>query len=152
MRAFTCAAIMLVTVAASAPFTEMAFAQAGSTGGTLGNTNKSISGDRGGDVEQPHKKARTNSSREAISPAGHLKLKQFSNPTYQGMRVVNCLRWGPQECGLPAATAWCRTKGFSTATDYKIENYHPGVFIDPQSSVRVCDLGLCDAFSQISCE
>jgi hypothetical protein len=51
MRTFTCAAIMLVTVALSAPFTGTAFAQAGSTGGTLGNTDKSISGER----EQPRR-------------------------------------------------------------------------------------------------
>jgi hypothetical protein len=38
-------AIALV-VCASVPFASMAFAQAGSTGGTLGNTDKSISGDR----------------------------------------------------------------------------------------------------------
>jgi hypothetical protein len=49
MRTFTCAAVMLLTAAASAPFGGAAFAQAGSTGGTLGNTDKSISGDR----EQP---------------------------------------------------------------------------------------------------
>ena len=43
MRAFACAAIALVTIAVSGP---TAFGQAGSTGGTLGNTDKSISGDR----------------------------------------------------------------------------------------------------------
>jgi hypothetical protein len=43
MRALACAAITLVTMAALVP---TAFGQAGSTGGTLGNTDKSISGDR----------------------------------------------------------------------------------------------------------
>jgi hypothetical protein len=46
MRALTCAAIMLAVVVLSVPFGGAAFAQAGSTGGTLGNTDKSISGDR----------------------------------------------------------------------------------------------------------
>src|SRR5580704_8701764 len=44
MRTFTCAAIMLVTVALSVPFTGTAFAQAGSTGGTVGKQDKSVSG------------------------------------------------------------------------------------------------------------
>jgi hypothetical protein len=60
MRTFACVAIMLVTVALSVPFAGTAFAQAGSTGGTLGNTDKSISGDREAprhEREEPRKKA-----------------------------------------------------------------------------------------------
>ncbi|MGA8611405.1 MAG: hypothetical protein WB760_06755 [Xanthobacteraceae bacterium] len=91
MRAFTWAAITLITAALSVSFGERAFAQAGSTGGTLGNTDKSISGDRGGDVAEPHKKSGTKSNKEAIAPAGHPKLKQFTNPTFDGMRVAQCL-------------------------------------------------------------
>jgi hypothetical protein len=41
MRAFTCAAITLVTMAALVPAT---FGQAGSTGGTVGKQDKSVSG------------------------------------------------------------------------------------------------------------
>jgi hypothetical protein len=44
MRAFTCAAIILATVAASAPFARNALAQAGSTGGTAGKQYKGASG------------------------------------------------------------------------------------------------------------
>jgi len=44
MRKFTCAAIMLAAVALSAPFGGTAFGQAGSTGGTVGKQDKSISG------------------------------------------------------------------------------------------------------------
>jgi hypothetical protein len=50
MRALACAAIALVTIAVSGP---TAFGQAGSTGGTLGNTDKSISGNR----EEPRQSA-----------------------------------------------------------------------------------------------
>jgi hypothetical protein len=48
MRTFACAAVMLIAiaVAVSVPFAATVFAQAGSTGGTLGNTDKSISGSR----------------------------------------------------------------------------------------------------------
>jgi hypothetical protein len=55
MRTFTCAAIMLIAVG------EAAFAQAGSTGGTLGNTDKLISGERSVEPatpkSRPHKVA-----------------------------------------------------------------------------------------------
>jgi hypothetical protein len=79
MRTFICAAIMLVTVTVSAPFAGTVFAQAGSTGGTLGNTDKSISGDRegprrSGDREEPRKKApkeaHTASAPSIVSVAG----------------------------------------------------------------------------------
>jgi hypothetical protein len=44
MRTFSCAAIILVAVAASAPFARNALAQAASTGGTVGKQDKSASG------------------------------------------------------------------------------------------------------------
>jgi hypothetical protein len=44
MRAFTYGAIALITAAMSVPSIRAAFAQAGSTGGTVGNHDKSISG------------------------------------------------------------------------------------------------------------
>src|ERR1700722_2536708 len=58
MRTFTCAAIMLIAVA------EPAFAQAGTTGGTLGNTDKSISGDRREEPAAP----RSQTHRSAPAP------------------------------------------------------------------------------------
>jgi hypothetical protein len=58
MRTVTCAAIMLIAVAGAA------FAQAGSTGGTLGNTDKSISGER--PAAEP---AAPKSHRSASAPA-----------------------------------------------------------------------------------
>jgi hypothetical protein len=59
MRALTCAAILLIIAAVSVPFAGTAFAQAGSTGGTLGNTDKSISGDREAPREVPNARERT---------------------------------------------------------------------------------------------
>jgi hypothetical protein len=50
---------MLIAAAVYMPFSMTAFAQAGSTGGTLGNTDKSISGER----EQPREAPR-HSTRE----------------------------------------------------------------------------------------
>jgi hypothetical protein len=59
MRTFPYAATMLVTVALSAPFAGNAFAQGGSTGGTLGKADKSVSGSR----EEP-RQASTHPMRE----------------------------------------------------------------------------------------
>jgi hypothetical protein len=44
MRALACAAIMLIAAAVSVSFARTAFARAGSTGGTIGNRDKSVSG------------------------------------------------------------------------------------------------------------
>jgi hypothetical protein len=65
MRTFTCAAVTLAAVALLAPFGRAAFAQAGSTGGTLGNTDKSISGDRREEPAAPKSQAH----RSASAPA-----------------------------------------------------------------------------------
>jgi hypothetical protein len=81
MRAVTGATILLFTVAVSAPFAGTAFAQAGSTGGTLGNTDKSISGDR----EQP----RREEPRKRVTP-------KESNHTASGSscrNIVGTWKW-----------------------------------------------------------
>jgi hypothetical protein len=62
MRALACAAIALVTIAVSGP---TAFGQAGSTGGTLGNTDKSISGERREEPTAP----KSRPHRSASAPA-----------------------------------------------------------------------------------
>ena len=68
MRAFTCAAITLVTMAVSV---ATAFAQAGSTGGTLGNTDKSISGSREEPREAPeHQRERAKRASGTVSISG----------------------------------------------------------------------------------
>jgi hypothetical protein len=83
MRTFTCAAIMLAAAALSAPFDGAAFAQAGSTGGTLGNTDKSISGDRqeptqGGEHRHKANKPAARADAPAKSTGGPKTLTQES--------------------------------------------------------------------------
>ena len=65
MRAFTCAASMLIVAAVSVPFAGTAFAQAGSTGGTIGNRDKSISG---GEEETTRQAARKPPVKRASQP------------------------------------------------------------------------------------
>jgi hypothetical protein len=119
------------------------FAQAGSTGGTIGKTEKSISG--GVEAEQPRQQPR-----RALSQSARSKI--FENPTINSIRVDGCMKWGPVDCGAPAANHWCRSKGFGRATDWSVEKVHPTIFQDPQSSVKVCDYFFCGAFARIECE
>ena len=65
MRAFTWAASMLIVAAVSVPFAGAAFAQAGSTGGTIGNRDKSISG---GEEEPTRHAARKPPVKRASQP------------------------------------------------------------------------------------
>jgi hypothetical protein len=67
MRTVACAAVMLIAVAVSAPFAATVFAQAGSTGGTLGNTDKSISGERREEPATP----KSQTHRSASAPAAN---------------------------------------------------------------------------------
>jgi hypothetical protein len=120
-----------------------AFAHAGSTGGTIAKTNKSISG--GAEAEQP-----TQKPHRALQQSTRSKI--FVNPTINNIRVDGCMKWGPVDCGSPAATHWCRSKGFERATDWSTEKVHPTIFQDPQSSVKVCDYFFCGAFARIACE
>lgn len=55
MRAFTCVAIAMIAAAISIPSIGDAFAQAGSAGGRIGKTDKSISG--GEETRRPAKRA-----------------------------------------------------------------------------------------------
>ena len=65
MRAFTCVAIALIAASTSVPSIEAAFAQAGSTGGTIGHRDKSISG---GVEETERRTASTPPARRASQP------------------------------------------------------------------------------------
>jgi hypothetical protein len=73
MRTFSCAAIMLVAVALLVPHGRAAFAQAGSTAGTLGNTDKSISGER----EQP-RRSEDHEKRKSAAPHASSNCKLAS--------------------------------------------------------------------------
>jgi hypothetical protein len=125
---------------------ERAAAQAGSTGGTIGKTDKSISG--GESVAEPTK-TRSKGGRPAGTSA---RSNVFENPTINGIRVDGCMKWGPTGCEGPAANHWCRSKGFQRATVWTIEKVHPTIFQDPASSVKVCDYFFCGGFSRVVCE
>jgi|SRR5580704_8593968 hypothetical protein len=152
MRALTCVAIMLTAAALSVPFAPNAFAQAGSTGGTLGNTDKSISGER----QEPSSQGSAR-RHKAIKPAPRADApakptggpKTFRDPRINGARVDWCMtpELGPG-CGQSAANAWCTSKGFSRATSF---NWIVQSAAFRQGDHTLCN-GYCGAFTDVTCE
>ncbi len=77
--------------------------------------------------------------------------KTFVNPKIGSNRLDFCLNWG-NGCGEPAATAWCKAKGFNKSVDSEIDND-----IGSASPTRllatgaVCDQPYCDGFTFITC-
>jgi len=76
----------------------------------------------------------------------------FSKPKQGGNRLDWCLNWS-EGCGEAAATAWCKTKGFDKATDFKMAA-DIGVSQPTRllATGAVCDQGFCDGFKFITCE
>ena len=91
MRAFTCVAIALIAAAMSVLSIGAAFAQAGSTGGTIGNHDKSISG---GDEETRHRAVRKPPATRASQPPRRREqaatLGSFDG-SWAGMSVGTCI-------------------------------------------------------------
>jgi hypothetical protein len=91
MRAFTYVAITLIAAAMSVPSIGAAFAQAGSTGGTVGNHDKTISG---GEEETPHRAVRKRPATRVSQPPRRREqtatLRSFDG-NWAGMSVGTCI-------------------------------------------------------------
>jgi hypothetical protein len=153
--------IFLLGMSASFAVGATAFAQAGSTGGTIGNTDKSISGEntaRSPGFFVGNSKHRRRSIREAIRRRSgeptkpESKQKVFVNPTIDELPVDRCLTYAA-DCNEPAASAWCRRKGMTRAADWKYENKtRIGHVVGASGGDhRDCNFG-CDGFTQVICE
>jgi hypothetical protein len=127
-----------------------AFAQAGATGGTLGKTDKSESGEReeAPKASAPEHKATKPAARaeEPVKAAGGPKT--FSDPRINGAHVNWCMTTQLGGCGQEAANTWCESKGFKHATSFHWVVQSPA--ISQGDRVR-CD-GFCGAFTQVTCE
>jgi hypothetical protein len=105
---------------------QTALAQAGSVGGTIGKTDKSVSGSATDEqnTRKPKAKPRNSVSRpEAKAP------KACQNPTINGIRVDHCLDPDAHDCDATAATAWCRSKGMSHAVSFNWEPKSPAMLL-----------------------
>ncbi len=77
--------------------------------------------------------------------------KTFSYPVQDLYRLNHCLNW-QSDCGEPAATAWCRARGFAKALEWTIDEnigaIFPTVIFGNQ---EVCAQAGCDGFKKITC-
>jgi hypothetical protein len=91
MRAFTYVAIALIAAAMSVPSIGAAFAQAGSTGGTIGKQEKSISG--GEDVDRPRAVRKPPATRASQLPRRREQAATLGSfdGSWAGMSVGTCI-------------------------------------------------------------
>lgn len=139
--ALPAAALALVTTL------QFALAQAGSTGGTLGKANKSISGDNGAQ-SQPKTKSPDAAAAVPAAPAIPKGPQTFQDPRVNGVRVDWCMTSTLGGCGEGAATAWCQSKGFSHAINYKWVVAPPTY---RQGDRDICS-GFCGGFTEVTCQ
>ncbi len=80
-----------------------------------------------------------------------LGRRRFLNPSIGGYRLDWCRRWG-QECGKPAADAFCRSRGFKEAVAFQ-EAFDIGARTPTKiiSSGKICSDSFCDGFEFIEC-
>jgi hypothetical protein len=77
--------------------------------------------------------------------------KTIVRPMLNGNRLDWCMNWS-EDCGKPAADAFCRNLGFQAAAAFA-----PDPHIGWRTPTRligtgaICDLGHCDGFARITC-
>jgi hypothetical protein len=77
--------------------------------------------------------------------------KTIVAPMFNGNRLDWCRTWS-EDCGKPAADAYCRNQGFQEAASFAREP-HIGA-LSPTRLIgtgATCDLAHCDGFRQITC-
>ena len=76
----------------------------------------------------------------------------FQQPMLGDSRLDACILWG-QECGEPAATAWCKTKGMSRAIESPVEVVGDrGIATRLIGTNQICREKFCSSFTYIVCE
>jgi hypothetical protein len=73
----------------------------------------------------------------------------IQNPTFRGYGLDYCREW-KQNCGLPAANAYCQLHGFTRARDFQwVQGNQKTRVIN---GGQVCDSGFCDRLTEVTCE
>jgi hypothetical protein len=77
--------------------------------------------------------------------------RTFNNPVYRGYRLDWC-RIFENECGEPAANAFCKLNGFKRSSTFNIER-SPGTQTMTIGQNSICNPSshVCDSFSYITC-
>jgi hypothetical protein len=137
--ALFCATLVSVTTCG------LVLAQSGSTGGTLGKTDKSMSGEREDQASPPiRSKPRSKTTAMPANKGTHT----FQNPMSHGMATDLCQTAAATGCGEPSATMWCQRSGYARATSY---NYTISAPAWRQGEGTRCT-GPCGVLTQVTCE
>jgi hypothetical protein len=76
----------------------------------------------------------------------------FTNPMHDGYRLDWCHTWAT-DCGEQAAMAWCKNKGYATATNWaqEVEVGARGFVTKIIGSGQLCNAPFCASFTSITC-
>ena len=77
--------------------------------------------------------------------------RNFVNPTLRGLPLDNCKSFG-RGCGMPAATSYCKSKGFERAVAFGV--YRDGVRRNTAlqaGAQKQCEGESCGAFRYVRC-
>lgn len=75
--------------------------------------------------------------------------KRYYEPELDGYRLDWCKEWG-NNCGYPAALAYCEAKGYRMASSYPKDN-NIGETTKVFNSGQLCSSSHCDSFRYIDC-
>jgi hypothetical protein len=78
---------------------------------------------------------------------GHATVRNYFHPELNGTRLDSCLA-GQNNCGKPAADAFCVAQGFSAALIFQRES---AVSTRQAVSDSICEGASCMSFRQIKC-
>ncbi len=74
--------------------------------------------------------------------------RRFENPMVQGMALDGCRIWS-NECGQPAADAFCRSRGFAFATAFTVRRHAPPTRVI--GSGQICNEPFCGRIASVTC-
>jgi hypothetical protein len=93
--------------------------------------------------------------KEQIDPGAIIKAQPqalvnpvFHNPTVNGVAVDFCLNWA-ENCGKPAADAFCQSQGFAQSSKHTVQENAPPTFVIGDGVV--CSESYCARLSSITC-
>jgi len=80
-------------------------------------------------------------------------VRTFKFPLLQGYRLSACL-YGRDDCGEPAASEWCKARGFAGgATAFEIDENIGSLFPTlALGDLQLCASFICDGFKEITCQ
>ena len=73
----------------------------------------------------------------------------YENPIVDRYGLYRCREWG-ENCGLPAASAFCVSKGDARATDFSVVERNQKTKII--NGGQICDEAKCSCISKLVCE